>query len=367
MPIVGERERRIASNTVLAVLAVLAACIPDVQLKDNVSAASVSGGGGGAPSSECVARALAEWRFDSALEEGLGATLTDLDGDGFADAAIAYQLSQKTQILWGASTPAAVVETVVASTRPNGFVAHGDLNDDGLQDLVVPSVDAGGLTVMLQKPKRVFSTTTVQEPNTGRVVLVDANDDELVDLLIQSADCYVLRPGKGTGDILAANTGGGCYIGLPQAWEVHGGDFDGPGGSKSKSKVAIRHDGAWKLVTLSLTGPKDEEPIGLGLIDGAEVLHWEVADLVGDGRAEVAVYAKRPTGELFLATHGQTSPRSFDTCIATALPPGATEAEQQSLALRAVGDVNGDQKPDLLFGRTSSFGATNNFFMVSAP
>ena len=66
MPIVGERERRIASNTVLAVLAVLAACIPDVQLKDNVSAASVSGGGGGAPSSECVARALEEWRFDSA-------------------------------------------------------------------------------------------------------------------------------------------------------------------------------------------------------------------------------------------------------------------------------------------------------------
>ena len=366
MPIVGERERRIASNTVLAVLAVLAACIPDVQLKDKVSAASVSGGGGGgAPSSECVARALAEWRFDSGLQEGLGATLADLDGDGFADAAIAYQLSQKTQILWGASTPAAVVETVVVSTRPKGFVAHGDLNDDGLQDLVVPSVDNGWLTVMLQKSKRVFSTTIVQEPNTGRVVLVDANDDGLVDLLIGTADCYVLRPGKGTGGIGAADTGGGCYVGLPQAAEVHGGNFDGPG--VSKSKVAIRDDGKWKLATLSLTGPKDEEPIGLGLIDGAEVLQWEVADLDGDGRAEVAVYAKRPTGELFLATHGQTSPRSFDTCIATALPPSATDTERKHLALRAVGDVNRDNKPDLLFGSTFSFGATNNFFMVSVP
>ena len=365
MPIVGERERRIASNTVLAVLAVLAACIPDVQLKDNVSAASVSGGGGGAPSSECVARALEEWRFDSAVQEGLGATLADLDGDGFADAAIAHQYPQKIQILWGASTPAAVAVTVVASTRPNGFVAHGDLNDDGLQDLVVPSVDNGWLTVMLQKSKRVFSTTIVQEPNTGRVVLVDANDDELVDLLIQSADCYVLRPGKGTGGIGAADTGGGCYVGLPQAAEVHGGNFDGPG--VSKSKVAIRDDGKWKLATLSLTGPKDEEPIGLGLLDGAEVLQWEVADLDGDGRAEVAVYAKRPTGELFLATHGQTSPRSFDTCIATALPPSATDTERKTLGLRAVGDVNGDKKPDLLFGRTFSFGATNNFFMVSVP
>ena len=367
MPIVGERERRIASNTVLAVLAVLAACIPDVQLKDNVSAASVSGGGGGAPSSECVARALEEWRFDSALQEGQWATLADLDGDGFADAAIAYLYSQKTQILWGASTPAAVTETVVASARPSGRMAveHGDLNGDGLQDLVVPSVDAGGLTVMLQKPNRVFATTVFQEPNTGRVVLVDANDDELVDLLIQSADCYVLRPGKGTGGIGAADTGGGCYVGLPQAAEVHGGNFDGPG--VSKSKVAIRDDGKWKLATLSLTGPKDEEPIGLGLIDGAEVLHWEVADLDGDGRAEVAVYAKRPTGELFLATHGQTSPRSFDTCIATALPPSATDTERKHLALRAVGDVNSDKKPDLLFGSTFSFGATNNFFMVSVP
>ncbi len=363
---------------IIAFLSATGACIPDLTLKADTT------GGGGSSSGACVARPMAEWRFNSEFQEGLGGTLTDLDGDGFGDAAISNELSNNTQVYWGAESYANVVQaTPRPTTRPRGQVAAAKLtqNQGARLDLVVPSVLGVGLTILRQTSPRVWIASWIDQKNQGQVVVADVNEDGFNDLLIKTSKCYWLRPGDGKGGFPGA---GDCYTGINADADVQAGDMDGDGVPELVIHSADTSLGdtpladTWTIAKPTAKGTVPRNSIALGLLANYKVGFWTVSDIDGDGKSEVVVLANSPEGTpsppaeaSFLVTHsGSVSSESlaFDKCIPAPFPTNKEGFQpKQDFSLRGVGDVNGDKKLDLLFVATCSFCKTVNTFMVSTP
>jgi len=113
---------------------------------------------------------------------------TDLDGDGWLDLALASDGQDTVAVLHGAPAgfgPA----TSYPVTGLNGCIAVGDLDGDGIQDLVVTSGTKTGAAVVLRGlPGGAFDQGTpfpVAEDPRG-VAIADLNGDRRPDLAVSS-------------------------------------------------------------------------------------------------------------------------------------------------------------------------------------
>ena len=117
--------------------------------------------------------------------ETVAGGLIDVDGDGFADAVYSNQLDQSISIYWGNPNYefAEVVEISVG--RINQIPLIGDVNQDGLTDMVTLHEDESKIQTHLQGDGRGWTVAAedFQAPPPKQGALVDLNQDGWLDIM----------------------------------------------------------------------------------------------------------------------------------------------------------------------------------------
>ena len=273
----------------------------------------------------------------------IGAAAADLDGDGRIDLAVANNVSNDVSALLnvGGGTFAGALEHEEAFA---GSVALGDLDGDGWPDVAVAGVTAG-VGVFLNQGKGVFGSPTdypvgARAQSTSAVVIADLDGD-------------------GKPDLAAADKNGGAVATLRNAGK---GAFlaavNYPAGAAPTAIVASDFDGDGK-VDLAVTndfGNGQDGSVSLLLNKGMAVFgapaaypirsqptSLAVGDIDGDGRPDLLVTDEGSDTMSVLINSGKgTFAPTVDYPTGVA-PRGV-----------AIGDVNGDGRPDAVIAAWGS-------------
>jgi hypothetical protein len=268
---------------------------PDIVVTNGVGAASISVYRN---TSSALSISFAS-RVDLPVVGGpYGVTIGDLDGDGKPDIVVANNGANQVSIYRNTSVPgslsfAARLDITVGST-PFG-VAISDLDGDGKPDLVVNGEGPANSLFVLQ------NNSTPGQLSFGTPI-----------------------------DI--AYTGGGFNAVI--------GDFDGDG----KSDIAVASSGI--QVFRNLSTPGNFSFSGAQVFDGgAYVYYIAVADLDGDGKPDLSAAIGFSNTVVALHNTSVSGTISFDGPVSYGVG-----ADPRYLAL---GDVDGDGRPDMLVANTS--------------
>ncbi len=280
----------------------------------------------------------------------------DLNGDGRPDLAIANAGSDSVSVLLNTTTPGATTPSYAAKidfttgTSPRS-VAIGDLNGDGRPDLAIANLSSNSVSVLLNTtapgattPSYAAKTDLTTGTSPRSVAIGDLNGDGKPDLAIAnfgSASVSVLlnttTPGATTPSYAAKTdfTTGDA----PSSVAI--GDLNGDG----RPDLAIANLGADSVsVLLNTTTPGATTPSYASKTDftaGDAPVSVVAGDLNGDGRPDLAIansFSNSVSVLLNTTTPGATTPSyAAKTDFTTGTNPYSV----------AIGDLNGDGKPDL--------------------
>ncbi len=272
----------------------------------------------------------------------------DFNGDGKPDLVMANNVSNNVTVLLGNGSggfSAAPGSPFAVGTNPT-FVAVGDFNGDGIQDLAVPNFADNTLTVLLGNGLGGF-TAAIGSPfaagNGAYAVAVgDFNADGIQDLAIADGGgtTVTVLLGNGSGGF-AASTGSPFTVGEnPVAIAV--GDFNGDGvqdlavGNYNDNTVSV-------LLGNGLGGFAPSVTFNVGMAPASVV----VADFNGDGKQDLATANTFDNTVTVLLGNGSGG-FPATTSSTFAVGPNPTSV--------TVGDFNGDGIPDLA---TANDGSSN--------
>ena len=220
--------------------------------------------------------------------------------------------------------------TFIAGGAP-AFIAVGDFNGDGKQDLAVADSGADKVSILLGDGAGNFSAPTNFAAGSGpmSVAVGDFNGDGNQDLAVAdnfSSNMSILL-GDGTGNFSAATN---FAVGsLPNSVAV--GDFNGDG----KQDLAVANAGSDNVSILLGDGTGNfSAPTNFSV--GTTPLSVAVGDFDGDGEQDLAV-ANRNSNNVSILLGDGTGNFTAPTNFAASGNPKAV----------AVGDFNGDGKQDL--------------------
>jgi hypothetical protein len=324
----------------------------------------------------------------------------DLNGDGKADLAVANTLSNSVSVLLGTGTGTGAFGTATSfavGTNPRS-VAVGDLNGDGKPDLAVANsgdgstVLLGTVSVLLGAGTGAFGAATnfAVGTGTGSVAIGDLNGDGKPDLVVtahistgNSNDFRILTShmvsvllGTGTGSFGAA-TNFGLEFG---ASSVAIGDLNGDG----KPDLAVTSKGSdnkgvpFNNVLILLGTGTGSFGAATSFAVGLGPFSVTIGDLNGDGKPDLATANLNDNAGNNVSILLGTGTGAFGGATNFTVGTGPASV--------AIGDLNGDGKPDLavanfssnnvtvllgtgvgFVGAATSFGAATNFAVGTNP
>jgi hypothetical protein len=275
----------------------------------------------------------------------------DFNGDGKTDLAVFNRKDGTVSVLPGKGdgTFAAKVDTVTLGDATSAWAsaATGDLNADGKLDVVVATY-LGSVSVLLGKGDGTF-TASAENPGVeyfSTTALIDVDGDHKLDLVltVTYAGAVSIQLGNGDGTFAA-----------PQYYPASGfiagavlGDLNGDG----------RLDMAMSNVNPSVyNGNTVSVRLGTGAGSFATSLEYQAGgpvaaqalrDLNGDGKLDIVTLdAIAGTVHVLLGTGAG----AFGAAMAY---PLGTATSASGLGALAIGDVNGDGKPDIAAVEPSS-------------
>ncbi len=298
------------------------------------------------------------------------AAVGDFNGDGKPDLVVAnggtFQNPGATvsvllnTTLAGATTPAfAPQQTFTTGSYPRS-VAVGDFNGDGKPDLAVAS--SSGVSVLLNTtpvgatapsfaPQQTFATGSFAES----VAVGDFNGDGKPDLAITNN----YGPYIGSVAVLLNTTPAGAtvpsfaprqtFVVGTGTWSVAVGDFNGDG----KPDLAVTNLGSYRAAS-TLSVLLNTTPAGATAPSFApqqtfpiypDSVSIAVGDFNGDSKPDLAIASENPNGAVSVLLN--TTPTGATT---PSFGYGQTFATNGAIYSVAVADFNGDGKPDLAVG-----------------
>lgn len=242
---------------------------------------------------------------------------------------------------------------ITLPTKPSN-VALSDLNKDGQLDLIIAIAEPRAVTVLLGEkadaPFRAATARTIALPESpGEMVLGDVNGDDRLDLALDSHDSYnvTLLLGQANGDFaLAPNSP--IVMKKGQHPHTHGlglGDVNGDGKldlatvNNADNDVSVAFGDGRGGFTLAPRSPfavgPSPYPLTLGDVNSDSSLDIiATASATGPARAQQLASSRALT---LLLADGQGAFRRSEIPLRTGQP-----------WFVAIGDLNGDRKPDLV-------------------
>src|SRR5438105_3304052 len=229
-------------------------------------------------------------------------------------------------------------------------IAIGDLNGDGIPDLAVANnggASSGDVSVLLGAGAGSFSPATnySAQPHPESIAIGDLNADGIPDLAVANSS---------TNDVSVLLGTGGCsckaasnFVAHSTAFSVAIGDLNGDG----KPDLAVANFNSTDVsVLLNTTSPGTTTPTFATAANfGAHSLPESVAigDINGDGKPDLAA-ANAGTADVSVLLNTTASPNtlSFNSAVNFG-------AHSQPISV-AIGDLNGDGRPDLAVANNAS-------------
>jgi FG-GAP-like repeat/FG-GAP repeat len=284
-----------------------------------------------------VALAIGDLNGDGNLDIATANTIMNVDGTGSSSVSVLLQDS---------GNPGRFLSAV---NYPTGFspvaVAIGDLDGDGRPDLAV--ADTTGISLLMQNPAApgtflAASTISVGNGGTSAVAIADLNGDGKADLVATASGVSVyLQDPHSPGHLLSPAS----YAVGAQPIFIAVQDLDGD----SRTDLAIANLGTPEDGSTASLSVLLQSTSGAGVFlpatnysTGIRSSVVVAADLNGDGKTDIVV-----------SNSGDLSGSSVSVFLQDPLAPGTFQpatnyAGSGVVCWVAVGDMNGDNKPDLV-------------------
>ena len=279
--------------------------------------------------------------------------LTDINNDGVLDlVAPQFGMSNIAISLGDAAHPGTFLPPTFVSTPTSDVdsVAVGDLNGDGLPDIVVGDTNNNYAAIFLQDPAHpgAFLSAKFAGATRSKPLIADMNRDGIPDLVL-----FPGNPGQLTTAGVAVLIGDphnpGSFL-VPTTTSLGGSDIE------SVAVKDMNGDGLPDVVlgnynakTVSVLINDSAQPGNLlpkiDYLAGGSMFDLAIGDLNGDGKPDIVLGSLSSGVTVLLgstANPGQLQlPHSY--------PVTATPAGGRSLGV-AIGDIDGDGTPDVVSG-----------------
>src|ERR1041384_1604031 len=290
--------------------------------------------------------------------------VSDFNGDGKQDLAVANTASNNVMVLLGNGTggfSAASGSPFAVDTHPNS-VAVGDFNGDGNQDFATANVFANNITVLLGNGAGGFSEAIGSPFAIGAsphsIAVGDFNSDGKLDVATANTNNATVLLGDGIGGFTEA-IGSPFPVGM-DPFSLAVGDFNGDG----KLDLTIANVNSNNVTVLLGDGSGGFTPAGGSpFAVGSRPYCVAVADFNGDGKQDLTTASETTSSLTVLLGNGTGG---FTAAMGS---PFAVGMNPHSVA---VADFNGDGKQDLAAANPGSasltvlFGDGSGGFSVAA-
>ena len=269
----------------------------------------------------------------------ISVAISDFNGDGISDLAVANEAANTVSILLGTGTGTFGAPTAfTAGTSPRS-VAIGDFNGDGKSDLAVANYNSNDVWILPGTGTGTFGAPTSLPVGTNpqSVAIGDFNGDGKSDLAVANitSNNVSILLGTGIGTFGAATNftaGSG-----PNSVAI--GDFNGDG----ISDLAVANNNSNNVSILLGTGTGTFGP-ATNFAAGSTPTSVAIGDFNGDGKSDLAV-ANYTSNDVRILLGTGTGTFGAATSFAVGQNPFSV----------AIGDFNGDGKSDLAVANDFSF------------